>query len=363
MFWGMPHDEGGGMGMIEQTLATQGEASSRGGLDLEAMPDPVIVVSMSGRVVAMNELAEVLVGYERHELVGDSVENVLVFADGDRDFAVQLRVEFIGAFVRHKTGHEVPVELMLSPDLPERVVVITLRARRAADERASIRDEDVAALGHDLRGPLSVIALEIAMLEERLETSSSEETASSLARIGRNLAFVDHMLHDLLDLASIDSARFRIVREPVELVGRVVDVVERTVSTRDRERVSVEAPPRVTVLADARRIERVICNFLHNALKYSPAHSPITVRVEPVGNRARVSVIDQGPGLAPDEARRVFEKFRRARSARTHEGAGLGLYVSRKIVEAHGGQIGVQSVIGNGSRFYFELALTDPRPT
>jgi signal transduction histidine kinase len=350
------------MGVSEQTLATHGEASSSGKLDLEAMPDPVIVASMSGRLVAMNELAEALVGYDRHEVVGDPVDQLLTFVDGRRDFASQLRVEFISAFVRHKAGHQVPVELMLCPDLFEHVVVITLRARRVRDERSSIRDEDVAALGHDLRGPLSVISLEIAMLGERLEAASSNETASSLARIGRNLAFVDHMLHDLLDLASIDAARFRIVREPTELVGRVVDVVERMVPTRDRERVSVEAPPRVTVLADARRIERVICNFLHNALKYAPPRSPISVHVEVVGSRARVSVVDQGPGLAPDEARRVFDKFRRARSAQTHDGAGLGLYVSRKIIEAHGGQIGVQSSLGNGSRFFFELGLTDARP-
>ena len=143
MLWGMPHDEGGGMDMIEQTLATPGAPSSKRGLDLEAMPDPVVVVSASGHVVAMNELAEVLVGYERHELVGNAVERVLMFADGVPDFATQLRVELVGALVRHKAGHEIAVELMLCPDLFERVVVVTLRARRAPDERASIRDEDV----------------------------------------------------------------------------------------------------------------------------------------------------------------------------------------------------------------------------
>ena len=349
------------MGMTERVLATQVPSSSSGGLDLEAVPDPALVVSTSGRVVAMNELAEALVGYERYELVGEPLDGVLVFVDRERNFATQLRVELVGASMRHKAGHEVFVDALLCPDLSERVVVITLR-RQSPDDRRSIRDEDVAALGHDLRGPLSVIALELATLAERLETSTSDATASSLARMGRNLVFIDHMLHDLVDLASIDGARLHLVCEPIELVSCVMDVVERTVSSRDLARVAVEVDERFLVLADTRRIERVISNLLQNALKYSPPCSPITVGVERVGNRARVSVIDEGPGLTPDEARRVFEKFRRARSARRHDGAGLGLYVSRKIIEAHGGQIGVQSEPGAGSRFYFELRLIDPRP-
>lgn len=349
------------MGMTEQVLGTQGASSPSGSLDLEAVPDPVLVVSTSGRVVAMNELAEALVGFERYELVGEALGSVLVFVDRERNFATQLRVEFVGALLRHKAGHEVLVEALLCPDLSERVVVITLHSQ-TTDDRRSIRDEDVAALGHDLRGPLSVIALELATLAERLASSTSESTASSLARMGRNLVFVDHMLHDLVDLASIDAARLHLVCEPIELVSCVVDVVERTVSSRDLARVTVEADVRFLVHADAHRIERVISNLLQNALKYSPPCSPIVVRVERVGHLARVSVVDEGPGLTPDEARRVFEKFRRTRAARGQDGAGLGLYVSRKIIEAHGGYIGVQSAPGAGSRFYFDLRLIEQQP-
>jgi signal transduction histidine kinase len=117
----------------------------------------------------------------------------------------------------------------------------------------------------------------------------------------------------------------------------------------------LEGSDSITVVVDDMRIQRVVANLVQNALKYSPASSGIVVRLERDEACARVSVIDAGPGISPAEATYVFDKYKRAKSARAQEGTGLGLYVSRKIVEAHGGRIGVDSVRGAGSRFYFEL--------
>ncbi len=229
-------------------------------------------------------------------------------------------------------------------------------------DTSSLRDEDVAAIAHDLRNPLSVITLEVSMLEETLP-GMGKDARDVLRRIGSNLTHIDNLLQDLLDLSAIDSARFELHRESIELCGLVADVAERMVSSRDRSRVHVHFDRVIVVRADANRIARVVANLVQNALKYSARNAQVRVAVSLCENRAIVSVSDEGAGLAPDDANRVFEKFRRAASAKRHDGFGLGLYVSRKIIEAHDGKIGVDSVLGRGSRFYFDLPVDEERHT
>jgi signal transduction histidine kinase len=225
-------------------------------------------------------------------------------------------------------------------------------------ETRPLRDEEYAAITHDLRNPLSVIAMEVSVLEEQVPPLG-KDARDALLRIGRNLTYLDNLLQDLLDLSAIDAARFELHRERIELCGLVAAVVERMVSSRDRSRVHVRFDRVIPVRADANRIARVVANLVHNALKYSMRSIHVSVLVEQCEARATVSVIDEGDGLAPDEAHRVFEKFRRASSAKGKDGVGLGLYVSRRIVEAHAGRIGVESTLGRGSRFYFDLPLEE----
>jgi two-component system, NtrC family, sensor histidine kinase KinB len=102
----------------------------------------------------------------------------------------------------------------------------------------------------------------------------------------------------------------------------------------------------------------VIANFLQNAFKYAPEPSPILVQLDVQPTFVRVSVIDVGPGIPPEEQPHIFDKYRRSSSTHAHDSSGLGLYVSKRIVEAHGGRIGVESVEGAGAHFYFELPRT-----
>jgi signal transduction histidine kinase len=215
--------------------------------------------------------------------------------------------------------------------------------------------DDAIAIAHDLRGPLSVVGLEVTMLEELLPTRADVRVV--LRRIARNLTYLDNLVHDLLDVAAIDAARFAIHTEPTELCGLVAEVVDRTVSSRDLARVDVSVAGSLVVAADVRRIERVLGNLIQNALKYSAPPARVSIVVDRRADMARVCVSDAGPGMPQDEASRVFEKFRRARASAREDGVGLGLYVSRKIIAAHEGRIGVDSVVGRGSRFHFELPL------
>ncbi|MGO9829634.1 MAG: ATP-binding protein [Myxococcaceae bacterium] len=183
------------------------------------------------------------------------------------------------------------------------------------------------------------------------------EEKHGAAVIAESAAFIDRLLHELLEMAAAESDTLELAVEPVPMAGFLEAIVERTISTVDRPRVRLEVAQAVTALIEPRRLERVVANFLQNALKYSPPGSPIVLRLTETAGTAMVSVADQGPGLSNEEASFVFDKYRRTRAARRAEGLGLGLFISRKIVEAHGGSIGVESTPGQGATFFFRVPL------
>jgi signal transduction histidine kinase len=224
------------------------------------------------------------------------------------------------------------------------------------EDAAGLLEDDVAAITHDLKSPLAVIALEVESLDGRLGEQPLCEQRRALRRIQRNVESMDRLVHELLDLSRMDSARLEVIPALSDLRDILVDTVDRMLASSDHSTVRIESSGPAWVLVDIPRIERVIANLLQNALKYAP-DQPVLVKLEIEQNVARVSVIDGGPGLTPDEMRSLFVKHHRCRGASKLDGSGLGLYVSRKIVEAHGGLIGVESGEGGGSRFYFELPL------
>jgi signal transduction histidine kinase len=251
-------------------------------------------------------------------------------------------------------GKVMPVEVLVCPHRAGTSLAIV---RQAVPMPAQVAVDDLAAIVHDLKNPLATIALESYMLELRFEQAIDDAMVRAFARIRHNLDFADRLVHDLLDLASSNAGGLELVRRPTELASLLEDVIERSVPSRDRTRVFLEAPPAVVASIDDVRIQRVVANLVQNALKYSPATAGVIVRLEALPGAVRVSVTDAGPGIPVNEQRALFERFRRASTGAGIEGTGLGLYVSRQIIEAHGGVIGVETLRGAGARFYFALPL------
>ena len=216
-------------------------------------------------------------------------------------------------------------------------------------------DDNLVELVHDFKSPLATISLEMSLLQETVAQNATPAVRASIARIARNVAYIDRLVRDLLDSSSIDAGELSLQRRPTELCNLLRLVIDRSVASRDRARIYLDVREHVVVNLDAPRIERVVANMLSNALKYGPTTGGIIIRLEQLAGSVRISVIDGGPGVADSARRLIFERFMRTPDARTHEGSGLGLYVSRKIVEAHGGTIGADHVAHVGSRFFFEL--------
>lgn len=226
-------------------------------------------------------------------------------------------------------------------------------------ESQELREDLMRAVTHDVRSPLNAILIQGERLIGLTEGDSDprrRQAAQSLMRSGRR---IELMLRDLVDSEQLERRAVRLDRQPLCLRTLLATLLGS--GSLDPERVMVEVPHDLPpVHADAARLERILANLLGNALKHSGPGVPVRVSAGLEGSVVRVTVADRGPGIEPDDLPRVFERFYRGRGA-AGDGLGLGLYIARTLVEAHGGRIGVESQPGQGAAFAFTLpASGDP---
>lgn len=222
-----------------------------------------------------------------------------------------------------------------------------------------LRSSILGALSHDLRTPLAAL---VSMADTAaLGKASPERQKRLLEAISKQAMTICQQMMNLLDMAKLSSGNVELNRawQPVdEVVGVVLTQIRG--QWRDRE-ISVDLPRNLPpVCIDAVLIERVLWNLLENAIKYAPADAPIELAVRQLGDRLEISVSDSGPGLPDGDAGRLFNLFQRGRQESDVTGVGLGLAISRSIVEAHEGEIGASSRLGGGACFHFTLPIGNP---
>ena len=233
---------------------------------------------------------------------------------------------------------------------------LKLRQTVAALERtAELKDRLIGLVSHEIRTPLGGILGTLRLIEMDLDPAADNQlmymALSSAERLLR-------LTNDLLSLEQIESGKFLIAPKP-ESAASMFQIASDTMSAAAGEKritLSIE-PSTLRVMADSDRIVQVLTNLIGNALKFSPDGSAITLAAEPHASMVRFVVRDQGRGIPADKLENVFERFAQVEAADKHEkgGAGLGLAISRAIVEQHGGRIWVESEPGQGSSFFFTL--------
>jgi signal transduction histidine kinase len=223
----------------------------------------------------------------------------------------------------------------------------------AARAAVRVREDFLSVAGHELRTPLTSLKLQLQLLER---IRPPHPGVPRLQAMGRQVERLESLVASLLDVGRLSEGRLSLELSEVELCALTREVLERLADVFERAgcEVHLEAPEPVRGRWDAQRLDQVLVNLLTNAAKYG-AGRPVHVRVETVGAFARLTVRDEGIGIEPEALPRLFGRFERAVSDRQYGGLGLGLFISRQLVDAMGGRVCVDSRLGEGATFTVEL--------
>jgi PAS domain S-box-containing protein len=321
-----------------------------------------------GRFMMVNPAAERMLGWQEAELIGKDVGVVIPSnAANAGDYAPLLDVLHLGTtqrsenalFVNHN-GDVFPTAYSAAPIvLEEQIVgaVVTFRDMTEMRRLQRMRDEYLALISHDLRAPLTLIIGRTQMLLRRLTQLGLEVEVQSANIVVESSFRMNQMIGDLVDRSCSDADMDAQQRASADLVVLVQRMIDQTIIPNDRAHVSLHAIPSLLMTIDVAQIERVVVNLLTNARKFSPREYPINVQIYRQNSDAIIAIVDHGIGIAAEDLPHVFEKHYRARTVKHIIGSGLGLYSSRLIVEAHGGRLWAESIVGTGSTFTIALPL------
>ncbi len=248
-------------------------------------------------------------------------------------------------------------------ELEERVKLRTAQLAKANEELVRLnrlKSDFVSAVSHELRTPLTSIKGYTSLVRAGKLGPVTKEQAERLEKINRHTDSLSALISDLLDIARIESGRVGMTIRPVEL-PRLLDSVVDLLGPQIKEKnlhIALRIPEKLpSVQADENQIQRVFTNLLSNAIRFTPEKGTISIQAIPTDSALKLEVQDTGIGMPPEDVSMLFTEFFRADNPvnRERKGTGLGLVLVKRIIEAHGGRIGVRSEVGKGTTFYFDL--------
>jgi PAS domain S-box-containing protein len=356
--------------------------------------DAVIVGEVeSGLIALWNPAAEVLFGYPATEAIGMSMEDLVPerLREAHRTGLARYAAGASGHLIEatrpvevpalRRDGEEIAVELTLHPldgaSVPGKFVLAfvrdaTARQRlereqsgllaaaqeqaRRLEELASLKADFTAMVAHELGAPVAAIHALAGLIGSSADTTEQAALATAITAEARVLAT---LVDDVRAAALVERDDFAVRPRPVPVASLLADATAFARTVAADHPLTTDAGTVALVLADPERIGQVLRNLVGNAAKHTAPGTPIAVRAQPMEDRVRIEVVDKGQGIHPADLTRIFSKFGRGRDATGGgvPGIGLGLYLSRRIIRAHGSELTVQSKPGVGSTFGFSLEV------
>ncbi len=342
---------------------------------LDHLPDAVLRLDAQRRVIEANAAVLGLTGYPLEDLLGRPVEETLDprLSDGRRVWAGGWHPSALLPSVRR-----VPEQRLRVRTAAGREVTVLATGRYERDEDGALRGlvvvlregsrrrspaegiEVISTVSHELRSPLTSVKGYTSLLLNRWDRLGDEQKRMMLEQVHHDADRVTRLVTELLDISRLESGRLVLRRQLVDVPALVAAVTDKVRMLEPQLEVEVRFPPNFPrAFADPDKVEQVLTNLVENAAKYASPKG-MTVAGAVRNGHLEVAVADRGEGIPPSDLNRVFTKFfRRAETRPT--GSGLGLWISRGLVEAHGGQMEVESQVGQGSTFRFTLP-TEPPP-
>ncbi|HEY4244784.1 MAG TPA: PAS domain S-box protein [Kofleriaceae bacterium] len=352
---------------------------------VDTTPDGIVVCDQRGTLLLVNAEAERMFGYDHDELLGQSID--ILVPDSARPhhqrytsaYTAAPKVRLIGAYLRElhgrrKDGSEFPVEISLSPYESDRGLLVIggvrdiserkqleaeiVRARQIAEAASAAKSEFLSSMSHELRTPLNAVLGFAQLLGEDPDRPLDARQRERLGHVLRGGEHLLRLIDDVLDFSRIEDGRISIVPTAVD-IGEVIEAVARTLEPiAARAAIAIRVTPPValpSVTADRTRLLQILMNFGSNAIKYGRPNGHVTLAAALVGGAVRVSVADDGIGIAPENRAKVFEPFQRAgQETGPIEGTGIGLTISRRLAALMAATIDFTSD-GRGSTFWIDL--------
>ena len=388
----------------QQVLATQALRTSEEDLkfarqELESflVQAPIGIAILSGpnhifSFLNPSYMSLLFTGRQQTDFIGKSIRKALPELQGQGFYEILDEVyrtgkSFVGAKLRaslvqaNRTGKEMFVNFTYQAKRDrfgkiDGILVVVYEVTDQVNEQKEIehladnlrsaivsRDAFLGIASHELKTPLTSLKLQAQMTKrilarQGIEALPSEKLQKLLDHTIVQVERLGRLVDDMLDVSRISSGKLTITRTETNLSELVQDVLDRFAPQFESEgcRVTANIDPNILSSLDAGRIEQVLTNFIVNAIKYAPG-KPVLAKVERIGAMAKVSIKDNGGGIAPDNHERIFDRFERATPQNEVAGLGLGLYICKQIIEEHAGRIYVESELGQGSTFYFELPV------
>ena len=346
---------------LNETIKTVSNERNRVAAILTSMADGIIIVDRMGNITRLNEASKRILRLPRRDHIGRSFVEVV----RDHELAQLVKESLVG---------EGPAEGMIETGVPKRFLRAVVTPIREGDTTQSLvvlqdltelkrsetmRREFVANVSHEIRTPLASIKALVETLQDGALEDPSVAT-DFLTRMDTEVDGLTQLVGELLELSRIESGQVALKPESTDVLWLVQTAVERLRAQAERSGVELltGVPSGLPeVMADGERVQQVLINLIHNAIKFTSPGGKISVNAAAEEARVCVSISDTGVGIPADDLPRIFERFYKADKSRSSRGTGLGLAIAKHVVQVHGGDIWVESVEGKGATFTFSLPL------